>query len=132
VTLTATGLPPGAIAAFSQSTVTPGSTSATSTLTVKTASATVATGGSAWPAAVPALALAGWFFIPGKRRRKLVTLGVLMFASLGSLTFLGGCGSHFARYSTVPSEGAPKTYIITIAATIGEVQQIATVQLTVN
>jgi hypothetical protein len=77
VTLTATGLPPGATATFSQSAVTPGNTSATSTLTIKTASSTVAAGGPAWPVAVPALALVGWFFIPGKRRRRAITLGVL-------------------------------------------------------
>ncbi len=128
VTLTATGLPPGATAAFSQSTVTPGSTSATSTLTIKTASAAVASSSSPWPSAIPALALIGWFFIPGKRRRRLSTLGVLFLASLGSLTFLGGCGAYFAGYSTV----APKSYTVTITATIGEVQQTATVQLTVN
>ena len=132
VTLTATGLPLGATATFSQSTVTPGSTSATSTLTIKTASATGASGSSTWQSAIPALALIGWFFIPVKRRRRLSTLSVLLVASLGSLTFLGGCGAHFAGYSTVPSQDAPKTYLVTITASIGEVQQTTKVQLTVN
>jgi hypothetical protein len=128
VTLTATGLPPGATATFSQSTVTPGSTSATSTLTIKTAASPMAAGGSEWPAAVPTLALVGWLFIPNKRRRRLATLGVLLFTALGSLTFLGGCGAHFAGYSTVPSQ----TYTVTITATIGKVQQSTTVNLTIN
>ncbi len=132
VTLAASGLPPGATATFSQSAVTPGSTSATSTLTIKTASSTVAAGGTAWPVAIPALALAGWFFIPGKRRRRAVTLGVLWLASLGSLPFVSGCGSHFSGYSTVPPESTPKNYLITITATVGDVQQTTTVQLTVD
>jgi hypothetical protein len=123
VTLTATGLPPGATATFSQSTVTPGSTSATSTLTIKTSTTAAALAGSAWPLAAPTLALAGFFFVPAKRRRRWAALGVLMIAAL---TVLSGCGGGF----TMSSPG--KSYTVTITATLGAVQQSGTVQLTVQ
>jgi hypothetical protein len=124
VQLAATGLPPGATATFSHSAVTPGSTSATSTLTIKTSTTSAAVAGSAWPLATPALALAGLFFLPAKRRRRWAVLGVLMIVALGALTALSGCGG-----SAFPPA---KSYTVTITGTIGAVQQTTTVQLTVQ
>jgi hypothetical protein len=123
VTLTATGLPPGATATFSQSSVTPGSSSATSTLTIQTAYMTGSSNGSAWPLTAPVLALIGWFFVPGKRRRRLIPLSVLLFASLSGLAAVTGCGVSYP-----PAQ----SYTITVTATVGSVQQTATVQLTVE
>jgi hypothetical protein len=124
VNLTAAGLPPGATAAFSQSTVTPRSTSATSTLTIHTSNTTASSNVTPWPLTVPALALAGFFFIPAKRRRRWAALGVLMIVSLSALASLSGCGG-----SAFPPS---KSYNITITATIGTVQQTTSVQLTVK
>jgi len=130
VTLAASGLPPGATAAFSHTAVTPGSSSATSQLSIQTASTTavVAGRGSGWPLAASALPLFGLLFATGKRRRRWITLAVFLFASLGALTVLSGCGGGFAG-----SSGAPATsYTITVTGTSGAEQQTTAVQLTVQ
>jgi hypothetical protein len=130
VTLAASGLPPGATASFSQVSITPGSSSASSTLTIQTASTNVAltNGGSPWPLAAPALAVIGMFFLPGKKRRRWITLAVLALASLGAFSALTACGGGFGfRMGT-----AATNYSITITGTSGSAQQSTTVQLTVE
>jgi hypothetical protein len=132
ITLAASGLPTGAAATFTPSnSVTPGSSAATSTLTVQTASTTAAATpkSSPWPFAVPALAVIGIFFLPGKKRRRWTTLAVLAVASLGAFSALTACGGGFGL--VVPESGAG-TYTLTITGTSGSVQQSTTVQLTVQ
>ena len=129
VTLSATGLPPGATASFSQSAITPGSTSATTTLTIHTQQTLAGNKRSmpAWPnSALPALALLGLFFVPRKQRRRWTALGLLLFASLAGVAALTGCGGGF---SLIPPA---KTYTVTVTASIGSIQQTTTVQLTVQ
>jgi hypothetical protein len=130
VTLAASGLPPGATATFSPSSITPGSSSATSQLSIQTASAMAAVNAKAtrWPLALPAMALIGLFFLPRKHRRRWITMAVLLFASLGALAALSGCGGGFGLSGT----GAATTYNITVTGTSGAVQQTTTVQLTVQ
>jgi hypothetical protein len=90
----------------------------------------IATGhGSGWPLAAPTLALLGLFYVPGKRRRRWITLGVLLFASVTALTALSGCGGGFGLGS---HEGGSTSYTITVTGTSGETQQTTTVQLTVQ
>jgi len=129
VTLAASGLPTGATASFSPSTVTPGDGVANSTLTIQTSAlaGTKNAAASPWPLAAPALAAIGLFFVPGKRRRRWLALGVLLFVSLGALTALSGCGGGFA----LPGSPA-QSYTITVAGTSGSDQQTTTVQLTVQ
>jgi hypothetical protein len=131
VSLTASGLPSGATATFTPSSITPGSTSATSQLSIQTASVTAAVNakGARWPLALPAMALIGLFFLPGKRRRRWITVAVLLFASLSALTALSGCGGGFGSATTTPN---PTTYTITITGASGAEQQTTTVQLTVQ
>jgi hypothetical protein len=126
VTLTASGLPTGATASFVPATVTPGSAAATSTLTVQTAAPITTAANSRWPLATPLLALIGLFFVPGKRRRRWITLGVLLIASLSALTALSGCGGGFAITKS------SQTYTITVTGTSGADVQTTTVQLTVQ
>jgi hypothetical protein len=129
VSLTATGLPPGATASFAQSSITPGATSATTTLTIHTQQtlANHKRSMSAGPTAtLPVLALLGWFFLPRKQRRHWTALGLLLFASLGGVAALTGCGGGF---NLIPPA---KTYTVTVIASIGSVQQTTTVQLTVQ
>jgi N-acetylneuraminic acid mutarotase len=128
VTLAASGLPTGATATFSPTSITPGSSSATSTLTIQTAKPVTAlnTKESPWPLAAPALALIGFFFVPGKRRRRWITVFVLLLASLGAFTALTACGGGFGMTASATS------YNITITGTSGTVQQTTTVQLTVE
>jgi N-acetylneuraminic acid mutarotase len=128
VTLTASGLPAGATAIFSPPSVTPGSSSASSTLTIQTANpeAALTTKDSKWPLTASALSLIGMFFLPGKRRRRWITLTVLLLASLGAFTALTACGGGFGFTSSATS------YTITITGSSGSVQQTTTVPLTVE
>ena len=98
-------LPAGATASFSTNPVTPGAAGASSTLTIHTVATTgnKTPAGSPWPLAGPALALIGIFFLPGKRQRRWLALGVLLFASLGALTALSGCGGGFAMPGPISS-----------------------------
>jgi hypothetical protein len=120
------GLPTGATASFVPATVTPGSAAATSTLTVQTAAPTLVATGSGWKLATPVLALIGLFFVPGKRRRRWLALGVLLIASLSALTALSGCGGGFTLTKSSQS------YTITVTGTSGADVQTTTVQLTVQ
>ena len=81
---------------------------------------------SAWPLAAPALALIGLLFLPGKRRQRRITLGALVFASLGAFTALTACGGGFAL--TQPAQ----RYTITVTGTSGTDVQTTTVQLTLQ
>jgi hypothetical protein len=124
------GLPTGATVSFSPNPVMPGSAGVTSTLIVQTSNSTttvVDARGSGWKLATPALALIGLFFVPGKRRRRWITMGILLIASLGALTALSGCGGGFA----LPGSAA-QSYIITVAGDSGAEHQTTTVQLTVQ
>jgi N-acetylneuraminic acid mutarotase len=128
VTLAAIGLSTGAVATFSPASVTPGSSSANSTLSIQTASttATAATRSATWPFATSALAVIGLCLVPGKRRRRWITMAVLLIASLGAFTALTACGGGFALVS--PSQ----SYTITVTGTSGTDVQTTAVQLTVQ
>jgi lipopolysaccharide export LptBFGC system permease protein LptF len=93
-------------------------------LTIQTSALTAANSGSSWPLAAPALALIGLFFVPGKRRRRWLALGVLLIGSLGALTALSGCGGGFS----LPAH----SYTVTVTGTSGADIQTTTVQLTVE
>jgi hypothetical protein len=118
------GLPANASWGFSPNPVTPGAAGTTSTLTIQTNVQIVKNSG--WPlAAAPVLALIGLFFVPGRQRRRWLTLGLLLAASLGALTALSGCGGGFA--------GA-RHYTITLSGTSpsGAEVETTTVELTVQ
>jgi lipopolysaccharide export LptBFGC system permease protein LptF len=80
-----------------------------------------------WPLAAPALAALGLFFIPGKRRRRWITMAVLLLTSFGAATAMTGCGGGFAY-----PKARTQTYTVTVTATSGTIQQTTTVQLTVE
>jgi RHS repeat-associated protein len=127
VTLTASGLPTGATASFSPASVTPGNTSAASTLTIQTSTTKAAAGKESpvWPLAAPALAAIGLFFVPSRRRRRWLAMALLICASLSTLAFVSGCGGS-------SSSSNPQSYTITITGTSGSVHQSTSVQLTVE
>ena len=127
VTFSVSGLPTGASAAFQPLSVTPGSSSATSVLTIQASASTALStqSGSPWPLSAPALALVGFLFVPRRVRKRWTSLAVLLFASLGALAALSGCGGGFAMSS-------PKTYTITVTGTSGADKSATTIQLTVQ
>ena len=126
VTFSASGLPPGATATFTPSSVTPGSSSATSQLSIQTAAVVNPAGfGSGWRLAATVLPLFGLLFAWRRTRRRWVTLAILLFASLGAVATLSGCGGGFGLRTGT-------NYTITINANSGETQQSTTVQLTVQ
>jgi len=127
VTFTVSGLPTGATGTFQPTSVTPGASPANSTLTIQTGTLQTAATKVGWPLAAPALAALGLFFIPGKRRRRWITMAVLLLASLGAVTAMTGCGGGFA-IPVAPT----KTYTVTVTATSGTIQQTTTVTLTVQ
>lgn len=130
VTLSASGLPPGATATFSPASPTPGNSPAISQLTIQTASssAAFAHSGLGGTLAVMVLPLFGlcWIGAGGRRRRFALCLAVL--ASLSVVAALNGCGGKGFGSSTP----APQNYTITVTGTSGAEQQTTTVQLTVE
>jgi uncharacterized repeat protein (TIGR01451 family) len=131
VTLAASGLPTGATATFTPPTLSPGSSSASSQLSIQTAAptttASVGGRGSGWPITATMLPLFGLFFATRRLRRRWITFCILILASLGALTALSGCGGGFA----LPGSNG-KTYSITVTGTSDAEQQSTTVQLTVQ
>jgi hypothetical protein len=128
IALSASGLPTGATSTFSPPSLTPGSSAATSTLTIQTGTAATAESrpNSVWPLAAPALALVSLLFLPGKRRRRWITLALLFFASLGAFSALTACGGGFSL------KQQSQSYTVTITGTSGTDVQSTTVQLTVQ
>jgi hypothetical protein len=123
VTLTASGLPPGATASFAPSSITPGSAGASSTLTVQTAKTSASLRPEDWSSTKPMLALVGFLFLFARKRRRPVLYCLLAFASLAGLASLSGCGG---------SSPTAANYTITVTATSGSVVQTSTVVLTVQ
>jgi hypothetical protein len=132
VTLSATGLPPRATASFQPASVTPGSTGASSTMTIQTV-ATVARSiqPKHWPFLPPGITVAlivplFWRRLRNKsqRARPQLLLGALVFALLGAgAAFMTGCGAGFALPST------STTYTITVTGTSGSDTHSTTVSL---
>ena len=128
ITLTATGLPAGATYSLSPATVTPGSATATTVLTVQTAKpvATARNLGSAAGVTLALLILP--FGVSRKRREKLKgsrvmsTLGVLLL--LGGVAGITGCGTSNGFF------GQPaQSYTVTVTATSGTISHSTTVVL---
>jgi len=128
VSLTVTGLPPGATGTFTPPQLNPDDGTATSTLAVQTATNQLAQSKTnVWPLATPALALL--ILLPFRRWRK-VWSGRLMLllaglASLGAAAALTGCGGGFAL-------NVSQSYTLTVTGTSGADTHSTTVQLTVQ
>jgi len=73
------------------------------------------------------LAVLVLLFLPGKRHRRKVWLGLMLMVSIGATALLSGCGGGFA----MPGPSST-SYTITVTAVGGSVQQTTTLQLTVK
>jgi len=130
VSLSASGLPAGATASYSPTSVIPGNGAASSILTIKAAPLIAVKSRNAplWPFGSSALALL-FFTIPRRLRKqwsRRVILALLMLASISAAAVLIGCGGGFA----LPQPTTNST--ITITAANGSDVHTTTVQLTVN
>jgi sugar lactone lactonase YvrE len=140
VTLSATGLPPGARATFNPPMVTPGSSGAPTVLTIQLA--TLASSNSARdipasPQRLPALpfrlafAVFGAVFaaVPGRKRIPRTLALAVTLAVLGIATSLvTGCGGGFANTPSTPAGN----YTVTVTGTSGSFQASTTVTLAVQ
>jgi hypothetical protein len=135
VTLSATGLPAGALATFAPPSVTPGAAGAPSTLSIQTATGLARLHGPEQPertsapllalfAGVPFLGLAGALrrLRSSSRRWMLVALAAL--AVLPMLALSGCGGGYFSQ--------TPQTYSVTVTGTSGSLQESTTISLTVQ
>ena len=132
VTMSVTGLPPGAVAVFTPPTVTPGAAGAPTTLTIQLASAARAIPSSehhipAWPGAALALSvclLCGAVVMRrGSSRKMRVALACTGLAAVALL--IAGCDGSASK---PPSSN----YVVTITGTSGPVHSSATVTIIVK
>src|SRR5580693_1005334 len=136
VTLSATGLPPGATATFNPPTVTPGSTGAPTVLTIQLPALTAGIPAHDTPAnrrglplAPASLGFALFGIVLGRKRIPRLLMLVFMLAGLGvSTSLLTGCGGGFASTPSTPAGN----YLITVTATSGAFQASTTVTLVVQ
>ncbi len=132
VTLSATGLPPGATVSFLPPAVTPGSAGASSVMSIQTPTglAHLALPGSRRQRPVPLLALLAGLpllgLAAGRRRfrQRWILLGVAALAALPMLALSGCGGGYFGP--------PPQTYTITVTGTSGSLAESTTISLTVQ
>jgi sugar lactone lactonase YvrE len=140
VTLSASGLPPGASATFNPPTVTPGSSAAPTVLTIQLATLIASNSARDIPAdrkRLPTLRFSLGFAVLGavfgtalgRKRIPRTLLLAVAFAFLGVATSLvTGCGGGFASAPSTPAGN----YTITVTGTSGSFQASTTLTLAVQ
>ncbi len=131
VTLSVSGLPPGATATIAPHVVPAGSTQTNVTLTIQTSKTMAASYREGPFLGKHAAVLFGLLLLPfggvlrgsGKRLGRSICVLLLMVAGLGLVAGLTGCGDSAYRQ---------QDYVITITATSGAVSRSTTVHLTVR
>jgi hypothetical protein len=132
VTLSASGLPPGARATFDPPTVTPGGAGAQTVMTIQLAALTadIPAQHRRLPVAPFSLAFILFGAVLGRKRIPRPLVLVLVLASLGvTASLLTGCGGGFAN---TPSATQAGSYTITVTGTSGSFQASTTVTLVVQ
>lgn len=125
VTMSATGLPPGATASFSPATVVPGNTGALTNMTIQTAAQTAMPVPIARVPYALCFALLGLGLMSLKRRgaRSWIPARIALLLCLASVIAFTGCSGGFA------GKPAPRTFVITVTGTSGSLQSSTTVTL---
>ena len=131
VTMSASGLPAGAVATFNPPVVTPGSTGAPTVMTIRTAAQTGSIPADHTPKFpfVPVGMAAGLCFVASHRKRLAKSVAVLLvtLSLSGGVLMMTGCNGGFA--------GAPRqsrSYVITITGTSGTLHPSTTITLIVK
>ena len=134
VTLTATGLPPGATATFNPPIVTPGAEGAQTVMTIQLAAPVtqrnVATGGSprfpSWPfSGIVALLLAS--SLRKRQMSRAIALCVFAFVVVAAALSLTACNGGFMGASTPTGQ-----YVVTVTGTSGTLHPSTTVTVVVR
>ncbi|HEX4786243.1 MAG TPA: Ig-like domain repeat protein [Candidatus Sulfotelmatobacter sp.] len=131
VTMSASGLPAGAVASFTPPTVTPGNAGAPTVMTIQTSVQTAnipENSNRQFPFALMTFAVGVCFFASsGKRRGKFAAILLLMVSCAGGTLTMTGCGGGFA--------GKPiqsHTYVVTITGTSETLHPSTTITLIVQ
>jgi hypothetical protein len=134
VTLAVTGLPQGATATFAQTSLTPGSSAASTILTVAVPASTSTNQRPASPfggaprAIAPLMALL--LLLPFRKMRRgarTISLLLVLAVSLGAMLSLSACGTPATKTVLWQSE-----YVLTVTGTSGATAQTAQLVLTVE
>jgi hypothetical protein len=132
VTMSASGLPAGATAAFTPPAVTPGTAGAPTVMTIRTATQTagIPTGHNPEFPVTPTFLAAGAMVIAGNRKRlgKSIAVFLIMATLLGGAWMMTGCNGGFAGKPGPQS----RTYIITITGSSGSLHPSTTITLIVR
>jgi streptogramin lyase len=136
VTMSASGLPPGAVATFNPPTVTPGSAGAPTVMTVQLPALIAGIVPSGNPTTPPAPVSLRWFsmilvtggVLFGIRRKRLLRHFLAAAALAMAMLLLPSCGGGLPGRSGTP----PGSYIITVTGTSGALQASTTVTLEVQ
>jgi DNA-binding beta-propeller fold protein YncE len=135
VTLSLSGLPPGATGTISPNTLPAGSTLANVTLTIQLPQVTARLENKPSPGQRVPPVLWGLLLLPfasklrraGKRLGRIGALLLLLLTGVGATIALSGCGSANGFFGQ-----PPQSYTVTITATSGTVSRSTTVNLTVE
>jgi hypothetical protein len=136
VTMSASGLPPGAVATFNPPTVTPGSAGAPTVMTIQLPQLIAAIVPISTQAAPQTPVLLRWFSLMfvacgvlyGLRRTRFRRLFCAAAALAAATLMSTGCGGGLPGRSSTP----PGSYIITVTGTSGALQESTTVTLGVE
>jgi hypothetical protein len=135
VTLSVSGLPPGATGAITPDTLPAGSSLTNVTLTIQLPQVTASLNQKQPPSRQIPPALWGILLLPfarklrraGKRLSRTVSLLLLLAASIAAIAGLSGCGSSNGFFAQ-----QQQTYTVTVTATSGTLSHSTTVTLTVE
>jgi hypothetical protein len=136
VSLTATGLPPGAVASFSPQTIAAGAGTTNVTLTIQSPAQTALKKMQGERGRTFAGVALACILLPFVRRRRLASGRFVLFCvvvlAAASCAALLGCGGAHASSSPGTSQQTPQTYNITVTAASGDLSHTTTVTLTVD
>jgi len=140
IALTCAGVPAFSTCTIAPTSVTPGASAASVTVSIKTTGTTAQLAPAArgpvyaWLVVMPGLGLFG-IFVLGKNGRKRAGLFLLMFVLLGTLLYLPGCsGTSTGTPPPVQKVNStpPGTYTVLVIGTSGSVQHFSSLTLTVQ